>query len=115
MDITSLNKTELQSLLKKLHLLNSLKKFLWKRGIRQYHKIIDWKDIFKVEYFDFWELSLNYVQEKSLEVYKKLFWLNIQLTQIEFIKNQNLQGWMRVFYNDNMYDLSYKRFQNLLK
>lgn len=115
MDITNLKKTELVALGKKLKLLSSLKKSLGNRGIKEYHKLLDGKDILKVEYFDFGADALNYVQEKALESYKKLFWLELQLTQIEFVKNQNLEGWMRVFYNDNMYDLSYNRFQNLLK
>lgn len=115
MDITNLWKKELETLLKKLKLLSSLKKSLGNRGTKEYHKILDGKDILKVEYFDFGTDALAYVQEKSLESFKKLFWLEVQLTQIEFVKNQNLQGWMRVFYNDNMFDLSYSRFQNLLK
>lgn len=115
MDIKNLSKKELVTLAKKLHLLSSLKKSLWNRGVKEYHKILDGKDIFKVEYFDFGNDALNYVQEKSIESFKKLFWLDIQLTQIEFVKNQNLQWWMRIFYNDNMFDLSYNRFQNLLK
>lgn len=115
MNITNLDKKELVALSKKLKLLSSLKKSLWNRGAKEYHKIVDGKDIYKVEYFDFGADALNYVEDKALESFKKLFWLNLQLTQIEFTKNQNLQGWMRVFYNDNMFDLSYNRFQNLLK
>jgi hypothetical protein len=115
MDITNLDKKDLVILVKKLKLLNSLKKSLWNRWIREYKKINEGKDIFKVEYFDFGPETTHYIKDKAIEIFKKLFWLNLQLTQIEFVKNQNLQWWMRIFYNDNMFDLSYNRFQNLLK
>lgn len=114
-DISKLNKLELKNLLKKLTLLNSLKKSLWNRWITEFHKINNWVNSYKVEYFDFGASSLSYIKEKSSESFKKLFWLDIKTEEIQFIPNQNLKWWFRIYFNDNMYDLSYNRFENLLK
>jgi len=114
-DITKLNKWELKDLLKNLQLLATLKKSLWKRWMKEYARVHNGVNILKVEYFDYGENSLSYVKEKSLEVYKKVFWWEIELSQVEFVKNQSLEWWMRVFYNDTMCDIAYNRFQNLLK
>ena len=114
-DISKLSKLELKSLLKKLELLNSLKKSLGNRWNREYQRINNGIHSYKVEYYDFGEGSLSYVKEKSTESFKKLFWLDLQLQEIEFVTNQNLKWWMRIYFNDNMYDLSYNRFENLLK
>lgn len=114
-DITKLNKWELKDLLKNLQLLATLKKSLWKRWVKEYARVHNWQNILKVEYFDYGNGALEYVKEKSLEVYKKIFGGDVELSQVEFVKNQNLEWWMRVFYNDTMCDIAYNRFQNLLK
>lgn len=114
-DISKLNKLELRNLLKKLKLLNSLKKSLWNRGSREFDRINNGVNVYKVEYFNSGDSSLSFVQEKASESFKKIFWLDVKLENIQFIQNQNLKWWMRIFFNDNMCDLSYNRFANLLK
>lgn len=114
-DISKLNRLELNILLKKLKLLNSLKKTLWNRWMREYKIINNNINFYKVEYYDFGNSSLSYVQEKSIEIFKKLFWSDIKIDEILFIPNQNLKWWMRISFNDNMYDLSYDRFKKILK
>lgn len=114
-DISKLNKLELKELLKKLQLLNSLKKSLWNRWIKEYQKINNWVDSYKIEYYDFGETSISYFKEKSVICFNKLFWLAIDVDQIDFIPKKNLKWWMRIFFNDNMFDLSYDRFERLLK
>jgi len=115
LDISKLNKTDLKQLLKKLKLLSSLKKALWNRWNLEYKRLNNWINLYKVEYFEISPDSLSFVKEKSQESFKKLFWLDLKLEEIIFVKNQNLKWWFRIFYNDNMFDLSYKRFENLLK
>lgn len=114
-DISKLNKLELRNLLKKLKLLNSLKKSLWKRGITEYERINNWVNVYKVEYFNSGDSSLSFVQENASESFKKVFWLDVKVEDIQFAQNQNLKWWMRIFFNDTMCDLSYNRFANLLK
>ncbi len=114
-DISQLNKAELHELLKKLQLFHSLKKFLWKRGEKEFDKIHNGRDFYKVEYYDFWEKSMSYVKEKSVISFDTFFWLHIDSNEIEFIPNKNLKWGMRIFFNDNMFDLSYLRFEKWMK
>lgn len=114
-DISKLNKLQLKELLKKLQLLNSLKKSLWNRWTKEFDRINNWVDSYKIEYYDSESVGLSYVKEKSTESFNKLFWLNLEINQIQFISNKNLKWWIRIFFNDNMFDLSYTRFEKLLK
>lgn len=115
-DISKLNKLELKELLKKLNLLNSLKKSLWNRWFREYRKINDWVNSYRIEYFEnSSKTGLDFAREKALISFKELFHLDLKLEEIEFIQNNNLSWWIRIFYNDNMFDLSYARFEKLLK
>lgn len=114
-DISKLNKVELKYILNKLVSLNSLKKYLWNRWIKEFNRINNWINFYKIEYYDFWSMSLSYIKEKSIESFKKLFWIDVKITEIQFVANQNLKWWFRIYFNDNIYDLSYKKFENQLK
>ena len=114
-DISKLNKLELKDTLKKLKLLSSLRKSLWKRWNTEFERLNAWVNSYKVEYYDFGDSSLSFTKEKSLESFKKLFWIDISIEEIQFIKNQDIKWWFRIFFNDNMYDLSYQRFEWMLK
>lgn len=115
MGISKLDRLWMKDLLKKLNLLSSLKKSLWKRWILQYQRINDDVNFYKIEYYNSWEMSLSYAKEKSIELFNKLFGIDLKVEEIQFISNQDLKWWLRVFCNDDMYDLSYKRFEKLLK
>lgn len=114
-DVSNLNKTEVKDLLKNLKLLNSLKKSLWNRWKREYDRIKNNIDSYIVEYFEVCPDSLDYFKEKAVILYKKLFWVDLNSSQITFVPTKSLQGWLRIYLNDTMYDLSYSRFQKLLK
>lgn len=114
-DISKLSKPELKVLLKKVKLLSSLKKSLWKRWFCEYSRITNWQNSYKFEYFDFNGTNLSYFEEKSLEWFNKLFWLNLKKEDIEFIPSKDLKWWFRIFLNDNMFDFSYQRFEKILK
>jgi hypothetical protein len=112
-DFSNLNKTEIKDILKNLKLLNSLKKSLWNRWDKEYKRIQNWQNSYTVEYFDFWDEV--YIRQNSLTAFKKLFWIDVKVDEINFISNKDLKWWFRIFLNDNMFDLSYKRFESLLK
>ena len=114
-NISKLNKNELRELLKKLKLLNSLKKSLWNRWIKEFDKINNWVDFYKVEYFNSNYEDLSFLKQSALKAFVLKFWLKLNLEQIEFIQNNNLKWWFRIFLNDNMFDFSYFRFESLLK
>jgi len=114
-DISMLSKLELKELLKKIKLLDSLKRSLWKRWFSEYNRITYWKNSYRVEYYDFWETSLSYVKWLSVDLFNKLFWIKVLDNDIEFISNKHLAWGIRIFLNDNMFNLSYSRFEKLLK
>ncbi len=113
--ISDLNKLELKDLLKRIKLMSSLRKSLWKRWVAEYNKITKWENFYKVEYSDFWENSLSYFKWLSVDLFNKLFWIKVSESDIKFISNKSLTWGFRIFFNDNMYDLSYSRFEKLLK
>lgn len=114
-DISKLNKVELKELLKKTKLLNSLMKSLWKRWVSEYRKVSKWINSYRVEYYDFTQMSSSFLEEKILEWFYKLFWLKLKKDDIEFILNKDLKWWIRIFVNDNMFDMAYSRFEKILK
>lgn len=111
-DFSSLNKTDIKELLKNLKLLNALRKSLWKRWDKEYKRIQNWTNSYIVEYSP---IDESFLKEKSTEAFKKLFWIDLKVEEISFVSNKDLKWWFRIFLNDNMYDLSYKRFESLLK
>jgi len=112
-NLESLNREELQTLLKRVKLYNSLVKDLWKRWKLEYERLALWKSSYIVEYFS--GLNVETVKELSLEVYRLSFGISVKTEEIKFIKKENIYWWIRVFLDDKMVDLSYKKFLNLLK
>ena len=113
MDIQNLWKQELVSLLKELNTYRDLTKKIWRRGRDIYKKRLNNKNDFIVEYSS--NLDENFVLEKSLEVYKKNFFLNIDKNDIKLYKKDNLIWWIRVYMDDQMVDLSFLKIYNTLK
>lgn len=82
-----------------------------------------WKAIFSqkmkgistyvVEYFP--SVDEDFVYEKSLPVFKKFFGVEPKRQEIVFVKKENILGWMKIFKDDNLVDLSFKRVVNKLK
>lgn len=115
LDIKKLDKLQLKNLLKKLQILNYLIKSLWNRWKREFERINYWVNFYKVEYFEVSKDTLFFIEKQAVESFKKLFNVQVWIQDIQFTKNQDLKWWMRVYYNDNMFDLSYNKFENLLK
>ena len=115
-EISNLNKLELKDLLRRIKMMSSLRKSLWKiRWVSEYNRLTKWENFYKVEYNDFWETSFPYFKWMSVSLFDKLFWIKVIESDILFISNKNLIWGFRIFLNDNMYDFSYKRFEKLLK
>jgi hypothetical protein len=114
-DISSLERITLKEYLKELQLFASLKKTLWKRWHREYERIKNGKNYYAVEYYDFNGKKILYFQKKAVVCFKIFFWIDLTIDQIQCIPNKNIQWGMRIIFNDTLYDLSYQRFEKLLK
>lgn len=111
--VEKLNKEDLKKFLKNLKSINFLVKNLWRRKWLEEFKRINFNySINTVEYFPV--MSLDEVKEISLKFFSKSFNKNISLDQIVFKKNSALDGWMRIFSDDNMLDISYKKIESFL-
>ena len=109
--LKKLNKAELKNLFKKLKLYSNLKRQLWDRGIIEFQRIINWKENYKVEYFKW--ISKWEALSEAIKIYKNIFNIDIDEKSITIKENNKLNWGIRIFKNDNMIDLSYKRIENL--
>jgi len=114
MDIKSINdKKQLKNLLNDLKFYKYATKKLWKRGRKVYKNKISDTSSYKVEFFP--SIKEDIVIKEALKVYKDTFKDDISQDQISFIKNDNLDWWIRIYKDDNMVDLSFKKIEEKLK
>jgi hypothetical protein len=112
-NIEKLQKNELEELLKDLRLYKDLVKKVWSRWKKIFHNIFNETNEYSVEYY--WDLDESYVFKKSKKVYKKLFDIEVDESDIKLIKKDSLKWGMRIYFNDKLVDLSFLKFYNLLK
>lgn len=112
-NLEKLNKAELEKLLKNLRLYNDLTKKVWKRGRGIYNHIFKWVNSYVVEYYS--AIEEDYVLTQALDIYKKTFNLDVKKEDIKLVKNEKLRGGIKIYLNDNLVDLSFLKFYNLLK
>jgi len=113
MNLENLNKQELQALLKDLSLYKKLVSQVWARWKEIFASIKEWKNKFVVEFFS--NLDEDFVYSESLKVFEKVFWQKPKKDEISFIESPKLLGWMKIYFNDDMVDMSFLKIQNLIK
>jgi len=119
MNLNNLNKQELQALLKDLSLYKKLVTQVWNRWKEIFSNIKEWKNKFLVEYFA-WENGENFDKEFILSESKKIFenkfsQKNLKDEEIILVENKKILWWMKIFFNDDMVDISFLKIQNLIK
>lgn len=76
------------------------------------HKLL-WKKEYVVEYFpNLWE---DTAWSQAEQVFKKSFSETPSREDVIFIAHNDLKGGMKVYVDDNMVDVSFKKVENLLK
>lgn len=110
--IENLNKVELELLLKNLRFYKDVVKKLWGRWKKVYEHVFNWKNEYIVEYY--WDLEESYLLSEAKGIYKKVFNILVYDSEIKLIKNEKVKWWMKVYLNDDMVDLSFLKFYNLL-
>lgn len=107
------NKKELKDILNSLKLYKDLTRKLWSRWKELYKKYIENKSSYKVEYFSsIWKET---VETEVKKVYLNIFKDPVSISEVKFIKSENIQWWIRVFKDDSMVDISYKKIWEMLK
>lgn len=114
MDLNNLNKQELQALLKDLSLYKKLVSQVWNRWKEIFHHIKEWKNKFVVEYFP--NIEKEFILEESKKIFEKMFsQKNLKDEEIILIENKKILWWMKIFFNENMVDMSFLKIHNLIK
>lgn len=112
-DITKLSLQEAKSVLKNLRLYEDMCKKLWARWSVLYKKIQNNEHSYMLQYHT--ELGEDDARKQWQMLFKKVFWVTPKDEQIICIENKDLQGGMRVFYDDNLIDISYKAIEKKLQ
>jgi len=107
------NKKDLKEILYLLKLYKDLINKVWKRWKDIFRKSINNYSKYRVEYSS--SLSLDYVKNKSLDIYLDFFKDNIENKQILFIKNDSIWAWIRLYRDQDMLDLTYKKIEENFK
>lgn len=113
MDINSLSREELTSLLKKLKTYKSIMSNLGKRGQAEFERLESGKPMFTVEYYP--TLTEDEAFNTASGVIEKVFGDKVEKSEITFTSKESIKGWIRVFKNDNMVDLSFSKIEKALK
>lgn len=113
MDIQSLDLKDLKEVLKGLNSYKDLSKKLGKRWKSLFSTISKWTHVYVVEYFpSVWK---SYALEKSMHVFSGVFGVSPQKEEIKLVEKENISSGIKVYYDDNCVDLSFKSIENKLQ
>ena len=105
--------SDLKEVLKSLRLYKDLSEKLWNRGKELFKSIESNTSIYKIEYFS-WSSKEDALKE-WLIAYKKIFGVSPKIEEINLIKKESLEWWIRIYKDDNLSDLSFKKASEALK
>ena len=110
--VEGLDKAKLEELLKDLRVYNDLIKKVWKRWKKIFNHVFNGVNEYSVEYY--WDIDEWYILTEAKGIYKKMFNIEVKDSDIKLIKNEKIKWGMKVYLNDNLVDLSFLKFYNLL-
>lgn len=111
-NIDNLQQAELEQLLKNLKTYRDLVKKVGKRWKQIFNNVFNGVNTYSVEYYG--DIDEKYVLKEAKEIYKKMFDVDVKESDIEVVKNQNIKWGIKVYLNDNLIDLSFLKFYNIL-
>jgi hypothetical protein len=111
--IEKLNLADAKKLLFEIRSYADMTKKLGNRGRGLFMKTLLGTQSFTVEYFP--ALGEDSAWEKAQSVFKKSFSVSPSREEVRFIENAKIKGGMKVYSDDNMVDLSYKKVENLMQ
>lgn len=111
--LENISLTDAKNLLKDLRTYADMVKKLWKRGQTLFMKNLLGQKTFVVEYFPALWVDSAWIQAEN--IFSKSFWVKAKKEDVSFIENADLKWWMKVYCEDNMVDLSYKKVEHLMQ
>lgn len=101
--------SEAQDLLKSLRMYDDMKKKLWKRGTLLFHQKLNGTHLYRVEYHSsLWE---DEAFRQALWLYTKIFSHTPTKNDIVMSENNLLWGGMKIYFDDALLDMSFKRVE----
>ncbi|EKE29951.1 MAG: hypothetical protein ACD_2C00073G0039 [uncultured bacterium (gcode 4)] len=113
MNLEIYSKTELEQLSKILKKFRNLRRNVGKKSSEVLHYELTWTQRILVEYFP--TLKKEDVQDETLKIFKGFFWIELNPEDITWKENEILAWGMRVFFWDDMVDLSFESMRNRLR
>ena len=86
-----------------------LRKKLGKRGRDLFHRKLSGQKYFAVEYAQ--SISEDMAWQYADWVFEKTFWCKAEKRQVVFVPRSSLKGWMKVYLDDMMVDVSFKKVE----
>jgi hypothetical protein len=111
--LENIDLAQAKDILKHLRSYSDMSKRLGLRGRELFMKNFTNTQSFTVEYFP--ALGEQSAWETAQDVFTKSFSLSPKRQEVKFIENASIKGGMKVYVNDNMVDLSYKKVENLMQ
>jgi len=111
--LETMSLSDAKTLLKHMRSYADMTNKLWMRWRKLFNKNISNAQSFSVEYFP--ALGEQWAWKQAESVFSKSFSLNPDKSEVVFSPNPNLKGGMKVYVDDNMVDLSYKKIENLMQ
>lgn len=108
-----LSLSESKELLKSLKLYEDLGNKLWNRWRTLFKSISSGESIYKIEYFD--SSSKTDALAEWLIAYKKVFWETPKTENIILEAKKSLAWGIRIYKDDKLVDLSFKKAEDALK
>ncbi|EKE26248.1 MAG: hypothetical protein ACD_4C00356G0004 [uncultured bacterium (gcode 4)] len=112
-DITKYSKAELQDISKILKKYKNLKKNIGKKSSEIMHYELSWDHKVVIEFFP--TIIKENVLDVARNIYINVFWIEIDENILVWKPNSNLQGWIRLFFGDDMLDVSFESVSNNLR
>jgi len=111
--IQDLGLSDMKKLLSWLNKYSDMTKKLGSRWAHLFHKSLSWSHDYVVEYYSsLWEAA---AYEQALWVYKKSFGQLPKREEITFINNDSVKGGMKVYFDDSLVDVSFKKVEDILQ
>ena len=111
-NIDNLSLSELKDLLKEVKLYRDLKEQLWGRSLKVFNSQKNGEKTLLVEYFP--AVSKELAFNESKKVFKNIFNLDVEESEVIFRENNDILWWIRVYADDKVVDLSYLKIERNL-
>jgi len=105
--------SDLKEVLKSLRLYKNLSEKLWNRWRNIFKSIVTNTSIYKIEYFE--SASKEDALAQWLVAYNKVFGITPKATEVNLIAKKSLEWWIRIYKDDNLVDLSFRKASEALK